>query len=55
MDLTVILLAGGTMLILALVAGYLLGLANKVFHVEVDPRIEAVNAALPGEIGRAHV
>ena len=48
MDLTVILLAGGTMLILALVAGYLLGLANKVFHVEVDPRIEAVNAALPG-------
>lgn len=48
MDLTVILLAGGTMLLLSVVAGYLLGLANKVFHVEIDPRIEAVNAALPG-------
>ena len=48
MDLTVILLAGGTMLLLAVVAGYLLGLANKVFHVEIDPRIEAINAALPG-------
>jgi len=30
------------------VAGYLLGLANKVFHVEVDPRIEEVNKVLPG-------
>lgn len=36
------------MLLLAVVAGYLLGLANKVFHVEIDPRIEAINAALPG-------
>lgn len=36
------------MLVLASFSGYLLGLANKVFHVEVDPRIDAVNAALPG-------
>jgi len=48
MDLTIIILAGGTMLVLASVAGYLLGLANKVFHVEVDPRIEKINEALPG-------
>jgi Na+-translocating ferredoxin:NAD+ oxidoreductase RNF subunit RnfB len=45
---TIILLAGGTMLVLAVVAGQSLGWANRVFHVEVDPRIEAVNAALPG-------
>lgn len=48
MDLTVILLAGGTMLVLAVAAGQSLGWANKVFHVVIDPRIDAVHAALPG-------
>jgi electron transport complex protein RnfB len=28
--------------------GFLLGMASKVFHVEIDPRVEAVQAALPG-------
>lgn len=46
--LTIIILAGATMLVLALVAGQSLGWANHVFHVEIDPRIEAVNASLPG-------
>ncbi|OQA29505.1 MAG: Electron transport complex protein rnfB [Verrucomicrobia bacterium ADurb.Bin345] len=42
------LLAGGTMLVLAVIAGQSLGWANKVFHVAVDPRIEAINGVLPG-------
>jgi RnfABCDGE-type electron transport complex B subunit len=41
-------LAGGAMLTLAVVMGYILGWANRAFHVEVDPRIEQVNGALPG-------
>ena len=45
---TVILLAAVTMLALALIAGHSLGWADRVFHVEIDPRIEAVNACLPG-------
>ncbi len=36
------------MLVLAVSAGLVLGWANKAFHVDVDPRIEAVLAALPG-------
>lgn len=48
MTIGLILLAGGTMLGLAVVSGFLLGWANRVFHVAVDPRIEAINAALPG-------
>ncbi len=36
------------MLVLALFMAYVLGWANKTFHVEVDPRIEQVNHALPG-------
>jgi electron transport complex protein RnfB len=48
MTLALIVLAGGTMFGLAVISGYLLGLANKIFHVDVDPRIEAINAALPG-------
>lgn len=48
MDPTIIFLAGGSMLVLALGAGYVLGWANKAFHVEVDPRIDKANAALPG-------
>jgi len=45
---TVIVLAGGTMLALALLMAYMLGWANQTFHVEVDPRVERVLAALPG-------
>ena len=48
MELTLMLLAGGTMLVLAVIAGQSLGWANKVFHVAVDPRIEAINGVLPG-------
>ncbi|HPG00773.1 MAG TPA: RnfABCDGE type electron transport complex subunit B [Kiritimatiellia bacterium] len=48
MELVLMILAGGTMLVLAVIAGQSLGWANKVFHVEIDPRIEAINAALPG-------
>lgn len=48
MDVATIALAGGTMLGLGVTAGWLLGWANRIFHVEVDPRIEKVNAVLPG-------
>ena len=41
-------LAACTMVVLALGMGYVLGWANQAFHVEVDPRVEAVNDALPG-------
>jgi H+/Na+-translocating ferredoxin:NAD+ oxidoreductase subunit B len=41
-------LAAGTMLAMALVLSYVLGWANTAFHVEVDPRINAVMDALPG-------
>jgi len=44
----VIILAAATMLVLALFMAYVLGWANKAFHVDVDPRIEQVNEALPG-------
>lgn len=48
MSLVIIGLAAGTMLVMALVLSYVLGWANHAFHVEVDPRIEAVLGALPG-------
>lgn len=41
-------IAAGTMLVMAVVMSYILGWANKKFHVEVDPRVEAVTEALPG-------
>ena len=44
----IIILAAGTMLVLALFMAYVLGWANKTFHVEIDPRQEAVQEALPG-------
>jgi len=44
----IVILAGGTMLVLAVFMAYVLGWANVAFHVEVDPRIEAINEALPG-------
>lgn len=43
----VVLLSGATMLALAVVAGVVLGWAERKFFVEVDPRIEAVQKALP--------
>ena len=45
---TVILLAAATMLVLALFMAYVLGWANEAFHVQVDPRVDQVNEALPG-------
>ncbi len=48
MDMISIILAGGTMLVLAVAAGYVLGWAQKKFHVDVDPRITSVLGALPG-------
>jgi len=44
----IILLAAGTMLVLALFMAYVLGWANVTFHVELDPRQQAVQDALPG-------
>ena len=43
-----IILAAGTMLALALFMAFVLGWANEAFHVDVDPKVEAVNEALPG-------
>jgi len=43
-----VLLAGGAMAILAIGMSYVLGWANKAFHVAVDPRIEAAEETLPG-------
>ena len=48
MTLMIIILAAAVMLALATLMGYVLGWANKAFHVEVDPRIERINEALPG-------
>lgn len=47
-DLMIILLAGGTMLVLAVTMTWILGWANRRFHVEVNPRVAAIDAALPG-------
>jgi len=44
----IVILAAATMLVLAVFMAFVLGWANKTFHVEVDPRIEAVIEALPG-------
>ncbi len=43
-----ILSAVGAMAALGIVLSFILGLAAKVFYVYVDPRIEAINDALPG-------
>jgi len=43
-----ILLAAVVLALLAVGAGLVLGWANRTFHVEVDPRVEAILAALPG-------
>ncbi len=41
-------LSAGTLVGMAVILTYILGWANKAFYVEVDPRVEAVNDALPG-------
>jgi electron transport complex protein RnfB len=48
MVLVTVLLAAGTLLLLAVLMSSILGTANKAFHVPVDVRIERVNAVLPG-------
>jgi len=44
----IVILAAGTMLVLAVFMAFVLGWANKAFHVAVDPRQEAALEALPG-------
>jgi len=41
-------LAATTMLVMALVLSVVLGWANRAFHVEVDPRVDAAIDVLPG-------
>ena len=48
MDAFPIVLAGGSMLVLAVGAGYVLGWARDALRVESDPRVDEVLAALPG-------
>lgn len=43
-----ILLAGLLLLALAVVMASILGWANRAFHVEVDPKVTAIERALPG-------
>jgi len=47
LTITVIALASVTMLVLATIMGAVLGWANRAFHVEVDPRVVAIDDALP--------
>lgn len=44
----VVILAALLMALLAVAMGYVLGWANKAFHVYVDPRVETANVILPG-------
>ena len=46
--LATLLLAAASLSALAVVMSYVLGWANRQFHVDVDPKVEAVNDALPG-------
>ncbi len=41
-------IAVAVMLLLAVCMSYVLGCANEAFHVEVDPKVELINDALPG-------
>jgi electron transport complex protein RnfB len=47
MTIITIIIAACTMLILAVTVCWILGWADMVFKIEVDPRVEAVSAALP--------
>ncbi len=40
-------LSAGTLVTMAVVFSYVLGWANKRFHVEIDPRVEAIIGVLP--------
>lgn len=46
--LLIVVLAAVVMLLLAVTMSFILGWAKDAFHVEVDPRVEQVDAALPG-------
>jgi Na+-translocating ferredoxin:NAD+ oxidoreductase subunit B len=48
MTLVTVGLSAATLLAMALILTFVLGWANKAFHVEVDPRVEAIIDALPG-------
>ena len=44
----IVILAGGTMLLLAVAMAWVLGWANKTFHVEVNPLVDQAIDILPG-------
>ena len=48
MALVIIIMSAAVMLLLAAFMAVVLGWANRALHVEVDPRIEKINEALPG-------
>lgn len=43
-----LILAAAVLALLAVSMGWVLGWANRVFHVEVDPKIEALQVIMPG-------
>ena len=43
-----ILLAAAILVVLAIVVAYILGWANRTFHVEVDPTVAKITESLPG-------
>jgi electron transport complex protein RnfB len=43
-----LILAAGALALLAVGMGWVLGWASRAFHVEIDPKIEAINVILPG-------
>lgn len=46
-SLAIVILAAATMVLLAVAMAWILGWANRAFHVEVDPRVDAINSILP--------
>lgn len=48
MDFVLVIKAVAALSVIGLAASFMLAAASKRFHVEVDPRVEAVLAALPG-------
>lgn len=46
--LVTILFAAGILLVLAVIMALILGWANVAFHVETDPKVDAINESLPG-------
>jgi electron transport complex protein RnfB len=43
-----LILAAGVLVVLAVAMGFVLGWANRAFHVRTDPKVEQILAALPG-------